>query len=221
MTIARFPLIVAAGAALALSACTDPATLGQPDPYANTKQGAGVGALVGAGLGAVLGGGQTVKNAAVGAAAGAVIGGAIGSQLDKQEAELRQQIGTDGITITNTGDRLIVTLPQDLTFDTDSAFVRASLRPDLDAVAANLVKYPGSVVQVIGHTDNTGDAAYNLRLSERRANAVADILQAGGVSYNRFEIIGRGETEPKASNLTPEGREQNRRVEIIVIPTSG
>lgn len=220
MAFARSPLILAAAAALALSACTDPAMM-QSDPNRNTKQGAAAGALIGAGLGAIFGGDQTVKNAAVGAAVGGILGGAIGSSLDRQEAEMRAAIGNDGVTIVNTGDRLIVTLPQDITFATDSYMVRPSLRADIDAVARTLVKYPESTVQVIGHTDNTGDAGYNQQLSVSRANAVADILQAGGVSYNRLQVIGRGESEPRASNLTPEGRQMNRRVEIVVIPTAG
>ena len=82
-----------------------------------------------------------------------------------------------------------------------------------------MLKYPASTVQVIGHTDSDGDAAYNIGLSQRRANAVADILQAGGVTFDRLTTIGRGEEEPIASNLTAEGKAQNRRVEIVVIPT--
>lgn len=83
----------------------------------------------------------------------------------------------------------------------------------------NLVNYPNSNVQIIGHTDSDGDATYNQGLSERRANAVADILQANGVSYNRIRTIGQGENNPVASNLTPEGKSQNRRVEIVVVPS--
>jgi outer membrane protein OmpA-like peptidoglycan-associated protein len=215
--ISRTTTCAALAAAIALGACNDPATLGgNSDPNAKAKQGALIGAAVGAGLSAATGG--EGSNLLLGAAAGAAAGGLIGNQLDKQAAELRAQLANDGITITNAGDRLIVSLPQDITFATDSATVTPSLRADIGRVAQNLLRYPDSSVQVIGHTDSTGDATYNLGLSLQRANAVADILQAGGVSYNRINSFGKGEEQPVASNLTPEGRAQNRRVEIVVIP---
>ena len=148
------------------------------------------------------------------------MGGSIGEVLDRQAAELDQAIQNDRVRIVNTGDRLIVTLPEGILFATDSAAVQPSIQSDLYAVASNVNRYPNSIVQVIGHTDNTGSAAYNQDLSERRAGAVASILQAGGVSGGRISAIGRGEDQPVASNLTPEGRQQNRRVEIVIIPTN-
>lgn len=218
MTRTKSPLIVALAAGIGLSACTNPGTLVPDGPNQNANQGALLGAVVGAGLGNLIGGDTGAT--AIGAVVGGVAGGLIGHNLDKQEAELRQQLGDDRISITNTGDRLIVSLPEDITFDTDSAVVRSSLRPDLTLVASNLIQYPNSTVQVIGHTDNTGDAAYNQLLSERRANAVADILANDGVAFNRLRPVGQGENVPVASNLTPEGRQANRRVEIVVIPNA-
>lgn len=215
----KFPLVLALGAAVTLGACTDPAALDPNDPNRNRNQGALVGGVIGAGLGGLVGGGA--KEAAAGAVVGAIAGAAIGDSLDRQAAELRQQLANDGITITNTGDRLVVSVPNDITFDTDSYAVRPALRADLDKVAAHLVKYPDSGIQVIGHTDSEGDAAYNQSLSERRAEAVADVLRSGGVGADRIQTIGRGEDAPVASNLTPEGRAQNRRVEIVVIPRGG
>lgn len=213
----RIPTCVALTAVLVLSACNDPSNLTlNNDPNAKAKEGALLGAAVGLGLSAATGG--EGANLLLGAAAGAAAGGVIGNQLDKQAAELKSELANDGITITNAGDRLIVSLPEDITFDTDSATVRASLRGELNKVAANLNRYPDSSVQIIGHTDNTGDATYNLGLSVRRANSVADILQADGVAFNRISALGRGEEQPLASNLTEEGRAQNRRVEIVVIP---
>lgn len=211
-------LAIALTAVVALGACTDPATLGAGDPNQKTKEGALIGAAIGAGIGLVTAGGNKGKSALIGAAAGAAAGGLIGNSLDKQEAELRAQLANDGITITNTGDRLIVSLPQDITFATDSFTVRPSLQSDLGKVASHLLKYPDSTVQIIGHTDSEGDATYNLGLSQRRADAVADVLQSNGVTYSRLQITGRGEEQPVASNLTAEGRAQNRRVEIVVIP---
>ncbi len=214
--------VMAAGlsSVLVLGACTDPGTLTAPgDPNQNAKQGALIGGLIGAGVGAIANGSDPLLGALAGGAIGAAGGGVIGNQLDKQAAELRQQLANDGITIVNAGDRLIVTVPNDITFDTDSATVRPALRADLVRVGQNLVNYPNSNVQIIGHTDSDGEASYNLGLSERRANAVADILQANGVSYSRITTIGQGENNPIASNLTAQGKSQNRRVEIVVVPS--
>jgi outer membrane protein OmpA-like peptidoglycan-associated protein len=212
----KLPAMAALSAVIALSACNDPARL-SADSTTKTEQGALFGGLIGAGIGALTAD-DKAKGALIGAAAGAFAGGAIGNQLDKQEAELRAELANDGITVTNTGDRLIVSLPQDITFGTDSFAVRPSLQSDLGKVAANLLRYPDSSVQIIGHTDSDGEAAYNTTLSERRANSVADVLQSDGVTYDRLQTAGRGEDQPVASNLTDEGKAQNRRVEIVVIP---
>src|SRR5690606_6417254 len=110
-------------------------------------------------------------------------------------------------------------LPEGILFATDSAAVSGPAQNDLYAVARNLNQYPNSRVEVIGHTDNTGSAAYNQDLSQRRAQSVAGILTAGGVSSGRVVAVGRGESQPVASNGTEQGRAQNRRVEIIIRPT--
>lgn len=220
MSISKFFLATGLCSIMAVTACTDPGTLTvQNDPNKNTKQGAVLGGLIGAGVGAIANNSNPGLGALAGAAIGAAGGGLIGNQLDKQAAELRQQLANDGITIVNAGDRLIVTVPNDITFDTDSSTVRPALRADLVKVGQNLVNYPNSNVQIIGHTDSDGDASYNQGLSERRANAVADILQANGVSYSRIRTYGQGENNPVASNLTPQGKAQNRRVEIVVVPS--
>ncbi|MDO5757788.1 MAG: OmpA family protein, partial [Rhodobacterales bacterium] len=155
-----------------------------------------------------------------GGAIGALGGAAIGNALDRQEAELRRDLDNERVQINNTGDRLIVTLPQDILFAVDSASVNSGLRGDLYTVASSLQNYPTSTVQVVGHTDNTGSAAYNQNLSERRANAVASVLREGGVAPNRINVYGRGEDQPVASNLTVEGKAQNRRVEIVILPSA-
>ena len=220
MTISKCVLTVGLCSALFLGACTGSGTLTvQNDPNQNTKQGALLGGLIGAGVGAIANDSNPGLGALAGAAIGAAGGGVIGSQLDKQAAELRQQLANDGITIVNTGDRLIVTVPNDITFDTDSSTVHPALRGDLGKVGQNLLNYPNSNVQIIGHADSDGDASYNLGLSKRRANAVADVLQTSGVSYSRITTVGQGENNPIASNLTPEGKARNRRVEIVVVPS--
>ena len=111
-------------------------------------------------------------------------------------------------------------MPQDILFATDSAALRPDLSRDLEAVATNLQRYPSSTVQVLGHTDNTGSASYNRDLSQRRAASVAAILVRNGVQPNRVVTYGMGEDQPVASNLTVDGRAMNRRVEIIIRPTS-
>lgn len=222
MTYTKKPILLLAGSSLLLAtACTDPGYVGggADNPHQKTQQGALIGGLVGAGLGAIVSD-KKGKGALIGGVAGATVGAGIGYSLDKQAAELRQDLNNDDIQITNTGDRLIVTMPQDILFATDSAAVNGGLRSDLLKVASSLQDYPDSNVQVIGHTDNTGSASYNQDLSVRRANAVADVLMDGGVAFGRINAFGRGEDQPVASNLTEEGKAQNRRVEIVILPTA-
>ncbi|WP_170791170.1 OmpA family protein [Ruegeria lacuscaerulensis] len=219
MTISKFFVAAGLSSALVLGACTDPGTLNLPaDPNQNAKQGAILGGLIGAGVGAIANDSDPLLGALAGGAIGAAGGGIIGNQLDQQAAELRQQLANDGIIIVNAGDRLIVTVPNDITFNTDSATVRPALRADLVKVGQNLNKYPNSNIQVIGHTDSDGEASYNQGLSERRARSVADILQANGVNGSRITTIGLGENRPVASNLTAAGKAQNRRVDIEITP---
>jgi len=156
----------------------------------------------------------------VGAGIGAAAGGVIGEQLDKQAQDLRRDVPNEDIAIENTGAELKVTLPQGLLFASDSAILTPTLENDLRAIASNLNAYPGSTVQVIGHTDDTGSDGYNLDLSERRANSVAWVLESSGVDRARMQPLGRGESQPVAANVTEEGKAQNRRVEIIIRPNA-
>ena len=217
MSIQGKPILLLAGASLlTATACTDPADPYSGRPGDKTQQGAFLGGLLGAATGA-LASDNKAKGAIVGGAVGAGIGAGIGYNLDKQEAELRNDLGSDA-TVRNPGDRLIVTMPQDILFATDSAELRPDLRSDLRTVAQSLNDYPQSRVQVLGHTDNTGSADYNLDLSQRRAGAVAGQLISYGVDAGRIRTIGLGEDQPIATNLTAEGRAQNRRVEIVILP---
>ena len=212
----RLPITLALFGTIGLAACTDPARL---DPDANyTQQGAITGGIVGAATGLAVGG-TTVKSAVVGAAIGAGAGALAGNQLDKQAAELRQSIGNPSIIINRQGDVLVVTMPQDILFGVDSTEVRPALAGDLAALASNLNQYPDTNAEIVGHTDNTGEAEYNQDLSVRRAQAVAGIVTANGVAPSRITATGRGEDAPLASNLTEEGRAQNRRVDILIRPT--
>lgn len=204
--------------ALALGACAGPG----PEP-ANGQSRAMNGALIGGLAGAFLGGTRKeggLKNAVVAGAFGAAVGGAIGATLDQQAADLRNSIGNSNISVTNMGSYLVVNMPQDVLFATGSANLRPDLTSDLGAVASNLINYPASRIEVIGHTDNEGSAALNQDLSQRRAASVANVLVGSGVPAGRIATLGRGEDAPVASNLSPQGRAQNRRVEIIIRPTA-
>jgi outer membrane protein OmpA-like peptidoglycan-associated protein len=219
---AKSPILLTAVALIGLSACTTGPIVKEDDPNRQAKQGALIGAGVGAVFGRLAGGddsGERNRATVAGALVGAAAGAAIGNQLDKQEAELRQQMG-DNVSIRNTGDRLIVTLPQDILFSTDSATLRPTLVSDLRDVGQSLLAYPNTTAQVIGHTDSDGDAGYNLDLSQRRAQSVANVLLGEGVQRGRISVIGRGEDQPIASNLTPAGKAQNRRVEIVILPNA-
>jgi outer membrane protein OmpA-like peptidoglycan-associated protein len=186
--------------------------------YQRTQQGALIGALAGAAIGASRPGSNDLEQAAAGAALGGIAGAVVGNILDKQAQDLRGDL-SGRVGVIRDGDRLIVRMPQDLLFDIDSTYVRPDLQRDLSVVARSLLEYPDSTVEVVGHTDNSGSAAYNQDLSERRARAVAGILIGEGVPARRVVAFGRGEDQPIASNYTPEGRAQNRRVEIIIRST--
>jgi outer membrane protein OmpA-like peptidoglycan-associated protein len=215
MAFERLTLSLAAASVLGLAACQPPLP-GQGNEQ--TRQGALIGAGVGAVAGALTGDTdeERLENAAIGAVVFGAAGAGIGQALDRQEAELRAQLGNG--TVTNTGSQLIVTLPQDILFGFDSAAVSIQSQADLRAVAASLNRYPNSTINVIGHTDSTGDAAYNQDLSERRARAVAQVLIGAGVAPGRINAVGQGEAVPVASNQTDAGRAQNRRVEIVITP---
>lgn len=210
----RTPLAVALGGLLLLTACDDPRYAGGGE-FERTRQGAITGAVIGGIAGAAANGNDDLRQAAVGATIGAIAGGVIGSALDRQAADLRRQTGGD-VGVVRSGDSIVVTMPQDILFATDSTSLRPDLQSDLFAVANNLRNYPNTRVQVIGHTDSTGSAAYNLDLSQRRANAVASVLINAGVPSSRITAFGAGEDQPIATNQTEAGRAQNRRVEIII-----
>lgn len=204
-------------AAIALVAACEPST--NPNGNQNRDQGALIGAGVGALTGIIAGDSKDDRrrNAVLGAAIGAAGGAVIGNQLDRQEEELRQSLGGN-VGIVNNGNNLTVTLPQDILFATNSTSVSGSAQSDLRTLANSMNQYPNTTVNVIGHTDNVGDAAFNFDLSQRRAQAVTSVLLNAGVSPSRVRSIGRGEDAPVATNLTGEGRQQNRRVEIIITP---
>lgn len=212
----KTPVVLSTIAALALTACVAP-QYNAADPNGRTRDGAIIGGLTGAVIGATQSD-EELTGAIVGGIIGAAAGGAIGSTLDQQAADLNRSIANPNVSVTNYGDYLVVNMPQDLLFASDSSQLRGDLQGDIRAVGQNLLQYPNSRIDVIGHTDSTAEAAYNQQLSQDRANAVAAVLRGAGVPSARISTFGRGEDQPVASNLSPAGRAQNRRVEIIIRP---
>ena len=185
------------------------------------------GALIGAGIGAVAGllsgddATERRQRALVGAGVGALAGGAVGAYQDRQEAALRSQLAGTGVDVVRDGDNITLNMPGAITFGFDSSALQPQFRPVLDDLAVTLNEYNQTIVEVAGHTDSVGDAAYNQTLSEQRAATVANDLAGRGVIRDRMITIGAGETRPIASNDTEAGRAQNRRVEITLVPLQG
>jgi outer membrane protein OmpA-like peptidoglycan-associated protein len=185
----------------------------------NTAGGAIIGALGGAAIGTLFGGSDR-RNALIGAGVGLLAGAAVGQYLDNQQRELEQSLQGTGADVTRDGDALLVTFPANVTFSTDSAEIRPGFYRTLDDVSQTLNRYPQSYLDVVGHTDSVGAESYNQALSERRASAVGNHFRSRGVEPARIASYGMGETQPVASNDTPEGRQANRRVELRIIPAT-
>lgn len=183
----------------------------------NATGGALIGAVGGAALG-TLAGGDDRRNALVGAGIGLLAGGAVGAYIDQQERELQQHLVGTGARVYREGPGLVVLLPGNVTFTSGSADINQAFFRPLNDVATTLQNYPKSFIDVIGHTDNVGSVAFNQNLSEDRAESVASFIRGRGVYAGRVATFGMGETQPVASNATPDGRAQNRRVELVIIP---
>ena len=206
--------------ALLLGACsTDPYT--GERKMSNTGSGAAIGAAAGAAIGALTNtshGNQAAKNALIGAGIGALAGGGVGYYMDQQEKKLRQQLRGTGVSVSRVGDNIILNMPGNITFATNSSDINASFYATLNSVSLVLKEYDKTVVEVTGHTDSQGSDEYNMGLSQRRANSVAAYLIGQGLMAPRFVVQGLGETQPIASNNTADGRQANRRVEIKLSP---
>lgn len=216
-------IVVAGIAALSLSACTTMNAYTGDQQLSSTAGGAmigaGTGAVVGALAGAATGNDPRIA-ALIGAGLGGLTGAAVGHYMDQQEAELRAQLQSTGVSVTRVGNQIILNMPSNITFDTDSSTVKPDFNQTLVSVGLVLKKFNKTIVDVYGHTDNTGSEAHNQDLSQRRAVSVATILANQGIDQRRFYIEGKGESDPIASNATETGRSQNRRVEIQISPIS-
>lgn len=204
------------GRALSAFVLAGSVVLGGCASMSQKQRGAVIGATAGAAAGAVIGNqtGSTVRGAIIGAVVGGAAGAVIGHQMDQQAKELQQNI--PGATITRVGEGIAVSFPSGILFPFNSTDILPDGKQNLQTLASSLDKYPNSDILIVGHTDSVGTDAYNMDLSQRRAQAASAYLQSLGVPASRLQTAGRGESEPIASNDTEEGRQRNRRVEIAI-----
>ena len=198
-------LLVAIG--LLLGSCKD---------MSRAQKGTYIGAAGGAAAGAAIG--KAAGNTAMGAILGAAIGGAagygIGRYMDKQAEELKRDL--EGAEVERVGEGIKITFREGIQFDHNSAELSATTKTNLQDLAKTLNKYKDTNILIEGHTDVTGTREYNLKLSDRRADAVSDYLATLGVDKKRMTNQGYGPDQPVADNNSDYGRQQNRRVEVAI-----
>jgi len=215
--------VVAAVTAIALGGgCTTINPYTGESQTAKATSGAAIGAATGAIIGAVSGGNSRERRerALIGAGVGALAGGSVGFYMDQQEAKLREQLRGTGVSVTRSGDHIILNMPGNVTFETNSADLRPQFFGVLDSVALVITEYNKTLVEVSGHTDSTGSTDYNQALSERRAATVAHYLLGRQIDQLRVMTFGFGESRPISTNATEAGRQANRRVEIELVPVT-
>lgn len=202
-------LAAVGAAALLLGGCaTNP-----DDPYAQTKRNAAIGAALGAVAGMFVGDGE-LDEVLGGAAVGAGLGAGVGLYMDKQQRALEQ---IDDVDVERLDEETLrINFDSDILFAVDSSTLSNESKYSLDEFAVVMRDYPKTAILIQGHTDSTGSEDYNMKLSERRAQAVFNHLALREVDPDRMAAIGYGEGYPVADNATPQGREQNRRVSILV-----
>jgi outer membrane protein OmpA-like peptidoglycan-associated protein len=213
---------LAVSGSLLIGGCTTYDAYTGEEKVSNTAKGAGIGA----GVGAVVAyfaskdksSKERQKNMLAAAGIGAIAGGGVGYYMDSQEAKLRKQLRGSGVSVVRDGDNVSLVMPGNITFDTNSGDLKSSFYDVLNSVAIVLEEYDKTIVAVSGYTDSTGARDYNQQLSEKRANSVASYLKSRNIVAARFEVVGFGEDYPIADNSTAEGRAQNRRVELTLIP---
>ncbi len=195
------------------------------DPYtgeektSNATKGSIIGAIGGAAVGAATSSkSDRGKGALIGAASGAAVGGGIGYYMDRQEAQLRQKLEGSGVRVVRNGDQIDLVMPGNITFDVNQSTIKPSFSNTLESVALVLEEFDKTNIRIEGHTDSTGSRDYNQLLSERRAGSVRDFLLDQGIDSSRTRAVGYGPRQPIASNDTASGREQNRRVELKLVP---
>jgi outer membrane protein OmpA-like peptidoglycan-associated protein len=184
----------------------------------NTQKGAGIGAIGGALIGGIIGnntGLGTAGGALIGAAIGGGTGALIGKNMDKQAREIETAL--PGAQVERVGEGIRLVLGENaVRFDTSKSTLTAAAKANLDKLVPVFNQYPDTNIQIFGYTDSTGSPEFNLRLSEQRAISVEKYLESKGLNMSRFKMVGMGIADPIASNDTPEGRSQNRRVEFAI-----
>lgn len=213
----RLGTTVLAASLLATTACTTNPETGNRR-ISRTAIGAAIGGVGGLLAGDLIGGRRDRTEKIVGAGIGAIAGGAVGAYMDRQERELRQKTAGTGIEVERDGDTLQLNMPSGVTFATNSYQVQPQFRGTLDEVARTLSSYDQTFIDVRGHTDSTGGDAINVPLAENRARSVAEYLTGRGVNRARIETRGFGSSQPVGDNNTEFGKQQNRRVEIKIVP---
>lgn len=188
-------------------------------PACNTNKAMKGGAIGGA-VGGVIGGiiakkGNKATGILIGSAIGGTAGAVIGRYMDKQAEEIRRDM--EGAEVERVGEGILITFDSGLLFDYNSAALRSATRQNLQELARTLIKYEDTEILIQGHTDATGSDDYNLQLSKERAISVENQLITSGVADQRLIIQGLGENEPVATNETAAGRQQNRRVEVVIV----
>lgn len=200
-----------------LTACTTTNPFTGESQLSKTTIGAGTGAVLGGITGALVSKNDR-KGALIGAGIGALAGGSIGGYMDNQESQLRQRLQASGVSVTRVGDNIVLNMPGNITFASESAEINPSFTQVLQSVALVLNEYNQTLIDVNGHTDSTGTQFLNQQLSQQRAQSVANYLVSLQVKAQRIAVQGFADTQPIAPNTTPEGRAQNRRVEIRLVP---
>jgi len=200
-----------------LAGCTTDPFTGEPQ-LSKTAIGGMIGAASGAAIGAIADKENRGRGAAIGAGVGVLAGGAVGAYMDYQEKKLREKLAGTGVSVKRVGDDIYLNMPGNLTFATDHAEIRADFYDVLNSVVLVLNEYNKTLIEITGHTDSTGSDAHNQQLSEARAHSVAAYFHSHDVVPERLITEGFGEKYPIASNETAEGRQQNRRVELRLVP---
>ncbi|RAU82096.1 OmpA family protein [Pontibacter arcticus] len=202
------------------TSCTTGQQTGTSDTQNRGMSKTAKGGIIGAGSGAVVGGvvgriaGNTAAGAIIGAAVGGTTGAVIGRRMDKQAEELRRDL--ENAKVERVGEGIKITFDSGILFQTNSAALQSGAKTEISKLAETLQKYPDTNVLIEGHTDNTGGRDLNQRLSESRAQSVADYAASVGVDRSRMTTKGYAFDQPIADNSTVEGRTQNRRVEIAI-----
>jgi outer membrane protein OmpA-like peptidoglycan-associated protein len=214
--------LIACTCVFLLAGCASQNPYDQRAPSSNrTATYGGLGALAGAAAGALISHDNRGQGALIGAAVAGAAAAGYGYYADKQEAELRRSMEGTGIEVQREGDVIQLIMPGNITFATDSSQIASSFYAPLNNLATSFRSYNQNSIEVVGHTDSTGSHSYNMSLSQRRAQSVADYLLAQGVDSTRLSTRGMGPDQPVASNDNAEGRAQNRRVEVTLRPLPG